>query len=90
MKKNTFLLLFFALFISACNLPPNTLDSSNNPQSNPFKINPNTHLPVLPPGFGPRQGPLIKPRNGQYPANYYNRQSYSSFNSSISQKNFNV
>ena len=88
MKKNTFVILFSGLVISACNLAPNTLESSNNQQSKPFKINPNTHLPVLPPGFGPSQGPLIKPRNGQYPANYYNRQRYTSFNSPISQKNF--
>lgn len=88
MKKNTFVILFSALVISACNLASNTLESPNNQQSNPFKINPNTHLPVLPPGFGPSQGPLIKPRNGQYPANYYNRQRYTSFNSPISQKNF--
>lgn len=49
MKKNTLLILFFALFISACYLPPKTLESSNNQESKPFKINPNTHLSVLPP-----------------------------------------
>jgi hypothetical protein len=80
MKKNIFL-IFLSILISACYFPPDMLETPVK-LKDPFKKNPYTDLPLLPPGFGPSRGPSIAPRDGKYPANYFKTppSSYNSFN----------
>lgn len=69
MNKSKFLLLFFSLFLSACqsNLSSGKLVSSNN-EPFTFKITPGkTKNPssIMPAGFGPIKGPSTRSPDGE-------------------------
>ena len=69
MSKSKFLLLFFSLFLSACNA---NLDSDKlitfNYEPFTFKITPGkakSASSIIPNGFGPIRGPSIRPTAGE-------------------------
>lgn len=69
MNKSKLLLLFFSLFLSACqsNLSPNNLVSSNN-EPFTFKIIPGKAKgpsSIMPTGFGSIKGPSTKAADGE-------------------------
>lgn len=67
MNKSKFLLLFFSLFLSACqsNLGPDSLVASNS-EPFTFKVTPGkakSPSSIMPTGFGPIKGPSTQPVN---------------------------
>lgn len=69
MNKSKFSLLFFSLFLSACqsSLSPDTLASSNN-EPFTFKITPGkakSPSSIMPVGFGPIRGPSTRSLDGE-------------------------
>jgi hypothetical protein len=69
MNKSKFLLLFFALFLSACqsNLGQDSLVAPNN-ESFTFKVTPGkakSPSSIMPSGFAPIKGPSTQSVNGE-------------------------